>query len=306
MAPSNSSYIIVGAGVFGTSTALHIITSQPSASVYLVDRTPFPCPYAASHDINKIIRADYGDIFYTRLGLEAHKQWCKNPLYKPYYNEAGLLQAADRDWCERAIQNYNDLGVNHSARILARQEVQGKFSGLLEDTDWTGVDAILWNPQSGVAEARDALTATIQAAIDRGVTYIEGTVSKLQLDDSRKCVGIRSEEGRDLKADHVILCTGAQTARLLADSAPQWKELQADGRLVAAGVIEAAVKLTTTQEQQFKTAAAFAHESELTLGFSHLFSESIMVMLTIFLCRRNHAPYQSWLAQVLSRCQLHS
>ena len=266
MDPSNPSYLIVGAGVFGASTALHIISSEQSASVLLVDRTPFPCPYAASHDINKIIRADYSDIFYTRLALEAQEQWRKNSLYKPYYNESGLLNAGDKEWCQQVIQNYIALGVDHKARILTSKEVQGKFNGLLEDTDWTGVEGILWNPQSGVAEAADALTATIQTAIDRGVTYIEGTALKLQFDDSRKCIGVRTQEGQDLRADHIILCTGAQTAKLLANSAPQWKTLQADGRLVAAGVVEAAVKLTLEQEKRFKAAPAFAHESELTLG----------------------------------------
>ena len=260
------SYIIVGAGVFGASTAYQIILSEPSASVFLVDRTPFPCPYAASHDINKIIRADYGDIFYTKLALEAKEEWYNRSLYKQFYMKSGLLHAAEKEWCEKAIRNYDDLGVAHSARILTEDEAKGKFNGLLKDTDWNGVESILWNPNSGVAEAADALKATILEAVNCGVTYVEGTVSKLQFDSHHKCVGIRTEDGRELRADHIILCTGAQTAKLLANSAPDWRSLQADGRLVAAGVVEAAVQLTAEQVEKFTSAPAFAHESELTQG----------------------------------------
>ena len=294
-------YLIVGAGVFGASTAHHIITSEPSASVFLVDRTPFPCPYAASHDINKIVRADYGDIFYTRLALEAKEQWYNHPLYKGYYAESGLLHAAEKEWCEKAIQNYVDLDIHHNARILSRDEASGMFSGLLKDTDWSGAETILWNPNSGVAEAMDALRATILEAVGCGVVYVEGTVSKLQFDSHQKCIGIHTEDGREITADYVILCTGAQTARLLANSAPDWKSLQVDGRLIAAGVVEAAVQLTAEQVERFSGAPAFAHESELTLGNFHTVSSCYSALITSLL-RRNHAAYQSRSLEILPRC----
>ena len=267
MDTAKPSYIIVGAGVFGASTAHEIISSEPSASVFLIDRTPFPCPYAASHDINKIVRADYGDTFYTKLALEAKEQWYNRPLYKKYYVESGLLSASNKKYCEKVIQNYVDLNVDHHVRMLNEDEVKGKFDGLMEDTSWNGVEGIFWNPNSGVAEAADALAATILEAVDLGAIYVEGTVSKLQFDHAQKCVGIHTKNGQELKADHIVLCAGAQTAKLLADSASDWKSLQVDGRLVAAGVVEAAVQLNAEQIERFKSAPAFvAHASEMTLG----------------------------------------
>lgn len=62
-ASTQESYVIVGAGIFGTSTALHLAKAFPSASITLIDRTPFPCPLAASYDYQKVVRADYGNIF---------------------------------------------------------------------------------------------------------------------------------------------------------------------------------------------------------------------------------------------------
>ena len=52
---SPESYLVVGAGVFGASTALHLSRQKPEAKITLLDRLPFPDPIAASHDINKVV-----------------------------------------------------------------------------------------------------------------------------------------------------------------------------------------------------------------------------------------------------------
>jgi hypothetical protein len=66
---TNPSYLIVDADVFGASTALELKRANPSASVTPINRTEFPNTSAASHDLNKIIRADYADILYTKFAL---------------------------------------------------------------------------------------------------------------------------------------------------------------------------------------------------------------------------------------------
>jgi len=63
-------YLLVGAGPFGASTALHLKKTHPAAEVTFLGRAPFPCPSAAGHDLNKIIRAEYDDPLYMGLALE--------------------------------------------------------------------------------------------------------------------------------------------------------------------------------------------------------------------------------------------
>jgi glycine/D-amino acid oxidase-like deaminating enzyme len=104
-----SSYLVVGAGVFGASTTYHLIKKYRYATVILVDRLPYPCPLAASWDWNKVVRADYGHIFYMEKALEAMHFWRTDPLYKPFYYESGYVKIDDTDLGRRMIENYKQL-----------------------------------------------------------------------------------------------------------------------------------------------------------------------------------------------------
>lgn len=72
--PLETSIFIVGASVFGLSSAYHLALSGYK-NITVFDRADsIPSPYAASNDLNKIIRAEYGvghgtDDFYTELAL---------------------------------------------------------------------------------------------------------------------------------------------------------------------------------------------------------------------------------------------
>lgn len=61
--------IIVGGGAFGLSTALHL-TEEGYRDVTVLERdSQVPPRYSAANDLNKIVRAEYEDPFYTDLTL---------------------------------------------------------------------------------------------------------------------------------------------------------------------------------------------------------------------------------------------
>jgi FAD dependent oxidoreductase len=64
----DDSVLIVGAGVFGLSTALHL-ARDGYTNITVLDRSPVPSPYSAGNDLNKIVRAEYEDPFYAELAL---------------------------------------------------------------------------------------------------------------------------------------------------------------------------------------------------------------------------------------------
>ncbi|KAF3761842.1 hypothetical protein M406DRAFT_14988, partial [Cryphonectria parasitica EP155] len=101
-----SSLLIVGAGVFGLSTAL-ALTRRPEfkhTTITVVDRSPepgvFPSRDASSIDTSRIIRADYADPAYAALAAEAQEVWRQQGHpddlgAQGRYSETGLLLVAD-------------------------------------------------------------------------------------------------------------------------------------------------------------------------------------------------------------------
>ncbi|KAH0077509.1 hypothetical protein KCU96_g13794, partial [Aureobasidium melanogenum] len=81
---ADKSYIIVGAGVFGVSTAFHLIKKYPNADITIVDRDAFDqdTRVAASWDWNKVVRADYDDIVYCKMAIEAQDMFKTDNLWK--------------------------------------------------------------------------------------------------------------------------------------------------------------------------------------------------------------------------------
>ena len=69
MVAKNSPVIIVGGGAWGLSTALHMTESGYTNITVYERATQIPSPYSAAWDINKIVRAESEDPYYTKLAL---------------------------------------------------------------------------------------------------------------------------------------------------------------------------------------------------------------------------------------------
>ncbi|KAJ0307470.1 uncharacterized protein N0V96_003298 [Colletotrichum fioriniae] len=240
MATSTGSYLIIGAGVFGASTALHLIRAYPDASITLVDRNAYDAPIrvAASWDWNKVVRADYVDIEYMRLCLEAKKYWSEDPIWKPYYHESGVYWVSPNNFAEQMQENYKKLGVDSGLFSFSVDEAKKQYGGIFKDADFTNVKEVFVNKNSGWGEAKEALQRTIEEAVKLGVKYIEAEVEKIEFDQDGAATGVKTSKGESITASRVILSTGAYTAKLLANSAPERKDLQAGDRFVAAAVTE--------------------------------------------------------------------
>lgn len=60
--------LVVGAGVFGLTSALELKRRNPDSKVTVLDPGPVPHRHAASTDISKVIRMDYGsDELYVEM-----------------------------------------------------------------------------------------------------------------------------------------------------------------------------------------------------------------------------------------------
>ena len=69
MMNKGSPIVIVGAGAWGLSTALHLANAGYTNITVYERAEKIPSPYSAAWDLNKIVRAEYEDSFYTKLAL---------------------------------------------------------------------------------------------------------------------------------------------------------------------------------------------------------------------------------------------
>src|SRR5204863_7678488 len=87
-----SKVIVVGAGINGVTAAIEL--KKRGHEVVLIDPGPLPHPLAASTDISKEVRADYGaDEDYTKLeerSINLWRQWNER-FGVELYNEIGYL-----------------------------------------------------------------------------------------------------------------------------------------------------------------------------------------------------------------------
>ncbi|KAI1823800.1 FAD dependent oxidoreductase [Xylaria intraflava] len=247
MSSSNESYIIIGAGVFGVSTAYYLIKKYPNAVVTLVDRDAYDAEtrVAASWDWNKVVRADYDDIVYCQLALEAQDIFKSDPLWKPYFHETGIFWTCRDEFAQGVIDNYKRLGRRADLKAMPIDEARKLHGGLFKEADYTGVKEVLINPTSGWAAAGDSLRGVTRKALELGVKYKVAEVATLLLNKNGQCSGIKTTKGEILTATNTILCAGAHTATLLEYSAVNsgLPNIAAGFRLVAGGITTGMVKL---------------------------------------------------------------
>ena len=250
------SYIIVGAGVFGVSTAYHLIKKYPGASITIVDRDAFDAEsrVAASWDWNKVVRADYDDLVYCQLGLEAQDTFLSDPLWKPYFHQTGLYwMCRNGEYARDVLSNYKKLGRDAGVSIIPVDEAKQLYGGIFEDADYTGVQDVLVNKNSGWGAAGDCLRAVTRKTLELGVKYRIAEIATLQFDDSGRCNGVKTSKGEGIIGSHVILCTGAFTPKLLEISAENsgLKDLRAGSRILAGGITTGMTQLDDESYQRF-------------------------------------------------------
>ncbi|KAI6254629.1 hypothetical protein MCOR27_006144 [Pyricularia oryzae] len=250
------SYLIVGAGVFGVSTAYHLIRAHPGASVTLVDRDAADAEsrVAASWDWNKVVRADYDDLAYCRLALEAQDVFESDPLWKPYFHKTGVYWICRSDYAKEVMAHHRAAGRGDDIVAVPIDEAKKLYGGIFKDADYSGAKEVLVNHASGWAAAGDCLRAVTRRAVELGVRYVVAETAVLELDGRGGCRGVRTTDGRTLTADRTILCTGAYTPKLLELSAAATgvDALRSGDRILAAGITTGMAEL---DEEQYKTYA---------------------------------------------------
>lgn len=253
---AGKSILFVGGGTFGVSAAYHLASrldlSTSKTTVTVVDRFASPSPIAASTDLNKIVRSDYSEPMYARLGVEAMAEWKRDEgVFAGMFKQTGWFLAAQDvslPFIEASVENQKKMGITGVKKVTPDEakEISPMFTGDMKD--WQ----IWWNPWAGWTTSGDALAAMAKAAQALGVKYVsghDGWVRKLLYNAEGSCIGAETANGTRHYADMVVVSAGAASPELL----------DFEDQLVGKGHVVGHIQLTPEEAEKYATLKIVDH-----------------------------------------------
>ncbi|BFZ59813.1 hypothetical protein YB2330_000834 [Saitoella coloradoensis] len=249
----SSPILIIGAGTFGLSTALHL-ARRKYTSITVLDPHPPPSPLSAGNDINKVVQSVYKDKFTKKLAKKALEGWRTDPVFRDAFHETGILFAAD-DSNMAALEEELDGLPNRGIEVNGRDEFRAIIPILSgEMNGWKGS---YQKEGCGWVHAADALRSCVKACKELGVTFISGpagTVTSLIYSPSSSpsppdILGAKSSDGTEYLATRTILAAGAWSSTLFPFH----------NQLLAKCWTLAHIQLTESERARFRDAPVLLH-----------------------------------------------
>ncbi|HIP70982.1 MAG TPA: FAD-dependent oxidoreductase [Anaerolineae bacterium] len=211
-------YLIIGAGIFGLTAAVEL--NMRGHSVALLDPGPIPHPLAASTDISKVVRMEYGaDEQYMAMVEQAITGWHEwNMRFGMVYHQVGVTMLT-RHELEPGDYEYESLMLlikrGHRPDRLEPDDIRRRFPAWNADLYVDG----FYHARGGYAESGRVIEALADKADIEGVYLRAGrTVNEIVVENGR-CQGVHTVEGETFAAGHVIVAAGAWTHILLPELA---------------------------------------------------------------------------------------
>ncbi len=211
--------LIIGAGVFGVFTAIEL--ARRDYSVTLLEAGQLPNPKAASTDISKIVRVEYGaDREYFKMAESSMIQWrnWNDILDEVVYHEIGFLMlSASIISQEHSPYEANSLNMllseGYEVERIKSDEIVNRFPSIAKDV----YQEALYNPQGGFVKSGRAIHLLAIYAKRIGVQIIENTKVSRLLNENDKIIGADCLNGKSYYADHVVVSAGAYTPYLVPE-----------------------------------------------------------------------------------------
>lgn len=213
--------IVVGAGAVGLASAR--VLRARGARVTVVERGKAPHPEAASVDLSKLIRGDYGlDAQYTELMEDSLERWrernCRwrSTRGRELFHETGFLVLSSVPF-ESGGYEHDSFSLL-SLRGYPLERLDGDAIGRRFPVFGSGafVDGYV-NPRAGWAESGEIVAAELADARAEGVEVVEGFCVRELVESGGVVIGLRSESGVTVEGDVVVVAAGAWSTTLVPE-----------------------------------------------------------------------------------------
>jgi glycine/D-amino acid oxidase-like deaminating enzyme len=206
--------VVIGAGIFGVTAALEL--RRRGRAVTLVDPGPVPHPLAASTDISKAVRLEYGaDEGYTAFGERALAGWraWNRELGEELYHETGVLFLRRTPAGPGTFEG-DSLTVlerrGHRPERMSSAQVRARFPAWNADRYSDG----LFHAVGGWVESGRVVARLAERARTAGVVVREGA-SLARIDGATVVL----TDGTRLDAGRIVVAAGSWTPHLLPHTA---------------------------------------------------------------------------------------
>lgn len=225
--------IIIGAGIFGISTAISLAQRYPNLKIHVIDRFEPPVPDATSVDTTRCIRVDYKDPIYYELAYESLQKIKADPVISQFFHQNGMSFIYDgnhdkwetifktgKESAEKA--NYSDM--TKMVYLNSSEDVFKSIHGVNSKVpciDCLGRDT-WWNKgyrnlSNGFIDAELSMKAYYERAKNypnikftfnevKSLVYFQGT---------KKFKSIAMQNGQEYFADLAIVAAGAWSGKLV-------------------------------------------------------------------------------------------
>ena len=190
---------VVGAGLMGAATAWEL--ARRGHEVTLIEAYEIGHRHGSSHGSSRIFRRVYGDKLYVRLTGQAHELWreLEHDSSTPLLRTTGGLDMGEGRDPEGLARVLREAGVRYEllpAEAAAERWPYIRFDG-----------QVLHQPDAGVINADETVAACVRRAVDHGAQAWTGV--RVTDFDVREKVVLRTDDGRALTADTVVIAAGA-------------------------------------------------------------------------------------------------
>ena len=210
--------LLVGAGIFGVTAAIEL--RRRAHAVTLVDPGPVPHPLAASTDISKVCRMEYGsDELYTEFMERARGGWLEwNGAWRAagedeLYEECGVVMVSRRPMAAGGYEHESHellMRRGHTPERLDAEELARRFPA------WSTGDYVdgFFHAVGGYARSGRVVAALAREARRLGCEVREGVHVREVRGDGRAVV---ASDGELIEADAVCVCAGSWTQKLVPE-----------------------------------------------------------------------------------------
>ena len=203
---------VVGAGVFGTWTAVHLL--RAGHQVTLVDAWGPAHARASSGGESRLTRGAYGkDAIYTRTAFESLKEWKALSAVAglPILHECGVLFffPTEEPYVRESLAVHKELGLTTEA--LTRAQMAQRFPMI----DFSDVEVGLYEPAFGALMARRAVQTLVDIFTQRNGNYVKGLVRPPQPGAELKSIELSN--GQKIEADRFVFAAGPWLPKLFPD-----------------------------------------------------------------------------------------